>query len=786
MNQTHVSKWNPALGAWVACSELARRAGKWRALPLVLVAGAVHAAGVCPGNFSGTAGSVVYLPGDSAPASAACDSVPANAAPLNVNLAGGYLLTRSRLNTNGVTVVNVGGVNIVSNVPNTNDFGGLGNQYALAPMTLNVASYSADITRGLVTSMGSHSGVDLNIAGNTNLKITSAYPASNFSGGAETYGAVAGSSVVSGEGNAANNGLFTTVTMSNLTLNQSTNEVAALWFNPILNSGLRAIQGATNGNGTSGKIVVTGLLDMTLKGRRIEGIYVSGAATGAGSEAVSQVVLNNSTIVLDNVAATRVNNSSSAIKIGKARAVGTGKGLVVSNGFLSIDASKAVGYAIKMSVNGSRLEANNPGSSADILANKSALAIGVDDWGTTAQATNIYAALGQAKVRTVSTTEPLLRVDGGQQGVDIWFDRNSDLVAAPNGYLVDIVNANSQGTSSATTRFDHGTTVSGLTNKLASATLNVSLDNGSTWNLVEKTNGDKTATYTRFDMAAGATLNGFKPGAAAFVMNGPLSATASTTALADNENNDLLTVQGDYSASAATLTVDACLGDSAAQSDVLAVTGATSGDTVVQVSPTAGAGCGGADTTATGNGILVVRVDGNSAGTFSLAGGSVTQGNFTYTLNKVGNNWYLQSKAAVGQLVINMVVTSPAGTPHYSGPIAFSVICTGPGLSDSGSIAVANSAGSSSPIGVAAGSSCTVTQVLPLAPAGYTWGVPSIVQAPAIAASGTTTATITNSLNAITPPNPGGDAPKPVPLDAPWALAALAALLGLGGLRKRH
>ena len=79
-----------------------------------------------------------------------------------------------------------------------------------------------------------------------------------------------------------------------------------------------------------------------------------------------------------------------------------------------------------------------------------------------------------------------------------------------------------------------------------------------------------------------------------------------------------------------------------------------------------------------------------------------------------------------------------------------------------------------------------MTQVLPLAPAGYTWGVPNIVQAPAIALNGTTTATITNSLNAITPPNPGGDAPKPVPLNAPWALAALAALLGLGGLRKRH
>jgi hypothetical protein len=39
-------------------------------------------------------------------------------------------------------------------------------------------------------------------------------------------------------------------------------------------------------------------------------------------------------------------------------------------------------------------------------------------------------------------------------------------------------------------------------------------------------------------------------------------------------------------------------------------------------------------------------VDGNSAGTFTLAGTTITRGSFIYGLVKVGNNWYLQSVAS--------------------------------------------------------------------------------------------------------------------------------------------
>jgi autotransporter family porin len=100
--------------------------------------------------------------------------------------------------------------------------------------------------------------------------------------------------VDSGEAIVANNGKFSTITLNNATIRQSTSGGLV----PVLNAGLRAIQGANqNGNGSSGKIEIKGTLDMILTGARIEGIYVSGAASNSeGTEAVSQVVLNDTTI----------------------------------------------------------------------------------------------------------------------------------------------------------------------------------------------------------------------------------------------------------------------------------------------------------------------------------------------------------------------------------------------------------------------------------------------------------------------------------------------------------
>ena len=109
---------------------------------------------------------------------------------------------------------------------------------------------------------------------------------------------------------------------------------------------------------------------------------------------------------------------SSAIKIGKSRTVGSGKGLIVSNGALNIDMDPNFGgrsaymsSAIKMAVSGSELQANEPNSSTYINASRSVLAIGIDDWGTSVDSTGIKASFGNATIKTQSITAPLLLVD---------------------------------------------------------------------------------------------------------------------------------------------------------------------------------------------------------------------------------------------------------------------------------------------------------------------------------------------------------------------------------------
>ena len=297
---------------------------------------------------------------------------------------------------------------------------------------------------------------------------------------------------------------------------------------------------------------------------------------------------------------------------------------------------------------------------------------------------------------------------------------------------------------------DNGTAATGLTNKsYANASLNVALDHAATWNLREKTNGDKTATFTQLTMKAGSVLNAFKGGTGAFVANGPVSSDASTIQLVDSLPGDLLTIQPSYAGSnGAALTVDTCLAGSGAASDVLKVLGDTSGTTVLKVTPHANPACPGANTATTGDGkgILVVEVSGNSNAVFSLDGGSIAQGNFIYSLVKDGKNWSLRSLAATGQVVVSKTVNA---SPAYSGTIPFSLDCTNPVSATTGSIAVSNNQGQAAPITVAAGSACTVTETLPAAPVGMQWAAPVYTQPATVALGQTSTASIVNTLSAI-------------------------------------
>lgn len=100
-----------------------------------------------------------------------------------------------------------------------------------------------------------------------------------------------------------------------------------------------------------------------------------------------------------------------------------------------------------------------------------------------------------------------------------------------------------------------------------------------------------------------------------------------------------LTVRGDYTGSNGLVGLNTSLGDSSSPTDMLIVNGTTSGNSLLRITNTDGAG-----EPTTGDGIQVVHVDGASAGDFALSGRAAA-GLYEYSLRRgaAGGNWYLNS-----------------------------------------------------------------------------------------------------------------------------------------------
>ncbi|GAB2789646.1 autotransporter outer membrane beta-barrel domain-containing protein [Dyella kyungheensis] len=110
-----------------------------------------------------------------------------------------------------------------------------------------------------------------------------------------------------------------------------------------------------------------------------------------------------------------------------------------------------------------------------------------------------------------------------------------------------------------------------------------------------------------------------------------------------------LTVQGDYVGQGGTLNFNTALGGDGSATDMLVVTGSTSGNTTIQVTNVGGTGA------ATTQGIKLIDVQGASNGTFALKGNYVFQGQqavvagaYAYRLYQNGvdgtdGDWYLRS-----------------------------------------------------------------------------------------------------------------------------------------------
>ena len=454
MNKVFMSKWSHALGAWIACSEITHRAGKIGAIvTLAAVAVPVHALDCTP-DANGS-----YLVGNVSPS---CNNVPATTSPTTLAPAAGfYVLTRSRL-TEALTI---GDTDVT--VAATGGFTGIGNQYATgnAGASINASNVKFNIrANGNVNGLGSHSAVNLT-AKNVDLAINNAYTGGNSSGGVASYGILTGSTVDSGEGSTYN-GRYTTVTLDNLKVNQTATGGKT---NPILNNGIRAIQGANqnSGNGSAGQVIINNQLDMTLTGNRSIGIYVSGNSSnlgdplqpGTNGSLTPKVVLNGDS----NIAISKGSDSSTfvwdshGIKLGKVRYAGEGSGILESHGALSIDTTKALqGGGIKMMRN-SLLNAGYDTSSSTIKTNGYALEIGGHDdgarsngqfeqaasKGATATFRNaVFTTNGTSKDPLITgavARNDLIFVDQGQVDTQLSFSGDqTNLTSNPAGYILNV------------------------------------------------------------------------------------------------------------------------------------------------------------------------------------------------------------------------------------------------------------------------------------------------------------------------------------------------------------
>ena len=453
MNKIYQTKFNKFTGTTVVCSELVKRACKATVTISVLAASSTAFALNCTANTDGS-----YLPGITDPS---CNNI--NSA--TVNQSGNtefYILTRSKLHES----LTVGDTILTANV--NGNYTGLGNQYASGTHGANINAGNLNFTikgngdiQGILTSQN----VDIN-AKNVTLNITDEYTkGKNSSGGVASYGILAGSAVSAGEG-ATYNGKYSTVTVDKLTINQTTKGGKV---NPVLNTGIRAIQGAYNnsGDGSAGKVVVNDELDITLTGNRSVGIYVSGNHTnhgaaedvGANGQLTPIVVLNgkNNKITLNKGSDSSLTQwDSTAIKLGKTRDTGEGAGILESHGGLTIDTTNALnGGGIKM-VRNSLLKADYEDSATTITTNGYALEIGTHDDATSsgkyeqAASHGVRASFKDAVFSTTGTSaDPTIRgsvgrkdlifVDQGQVDTILSFSGdNTNLTANDNGYIVNV------------------------------------------------------------------------------------------------------------------------------------------------------------------------------------------------------------------------------------------------------------------------------------------------------------------------------------------------------------
>lgn len=191
-----------------------------------------------------------------------------------------------------------------------------------------------------------------------------------------------------------------------------------------------------------------------------------------------------------------------------------------------------------------------------------------------------------------------------------------------------------------------------------------------------------------------------------------------------------------------------------------------------------------------GNLWFSTRLSNSTAQTYVFAAADLTQSSAT-TISPIstyaapsgssGDGFFCRAGSSgtnAGQITVSkgLAAGSPAGTS--TGPFNVYATCNLPAANtrypSSGFVSV-TTAVAGVITGIPANASCTIsedTASLPAPPAGFTWGAPSVTQpVGTVPAGGNLTASILNSPQAVM-------TPVPVPVNSPWMLGLLAAMLG--------
>lgn len=399
------------------------------------------------------------------------------------------------------------------------------------------------------------------------------------------------------------------------------------------NTGIRAI--------TYGQVNVTGTVNVNTNGLAARGMYSS----------------EGGVITLNNANVTTQGPTSVGLQIGKSRVGGTGPGTIISNGVLNVATSGLDSPGLYLEGNGSLFDASSATSTTTVDAMGPAIVYG-GALNVTDQDTVANAVINRATLSTRNPTGDLIHVGGRVKAGSGLTLMNSTVAAPSGGWLVNVTDVTVPDyaytpvgpvSPSQFMLAADASTLTGSVNMVAASQLDITLRNGATWNLAGRNGAlNETSTLTRLELQdAGSTLNAFAGGAGAYTLKASVS-SAGTLNLQDGKAGDVLTIQGNYEGNNGLLHLDTALGGDSSATDRLVVTGDTSGSTRIRVQNAGGVGA------QTLQGIKVVDVGGQSAaGSFALAA-PVQQGAYEYFLYQgaggvnpdpvANNDWYLLSQ----------------------------------------------------------------------------------------------------------------------------------------------